>query len=79
MIRVFLSTNETRAHVVGPRNPATRKFYRRPMDGCYSTNRKLYDGELICAHEPAIPRYEIPWRATEMLRFSECTRAAVRL
>lgn len=54
----FLSTSETRAHVVGPRNPATRKFYRRPTDGCCSTNRKLYDGELICARESAIPRCE---------------------
>lgn len=55
------------------RNPVTRKFYRRPTDGCCSTNRKLYEGELIRAREPAIPRYEIPWRATEMLQFSECT------
>jgi len=39
---------------------------------CCSTNRKLYDGKLIRARESAIACCKIPWRVTEMLRFSEC-------
>ena len=41
--------------------------------GCCSTNRKLYDGKLIRARESAIACCKIPWRATEMLRCSECS------